>query len=124
MIRLTFLPILAALTAAPLHAEFQAGAAVIDITPLKLPVLANGGMLSRYVDKIKTPIHARAMVLSDAKTQVAIVVAEGEEMPTWQGDGAPALRVSAGAEVYVQGLRIAQGTDVGVEVEAEVGVKV
>jgi hypothetical protein len=76
MIRLTFLPILAALAAAPLHAEFQAGAAVIDITPLKLPVLANGGMLSRYVDKIKTPIHARAMVLSDAKTQVAIVVAD------------------------------------------------
>jgi pimeloyl-ACP methyl ester carboxylesterase len=56
MIRFTFLTILAALTAAPLHAEFQAGAAVIDITPPKLPVLVNGGMMSRYVDKIKTPI--------------------------------------------------------------------
>ncbi len=76
MIRLTLLPILAALTAAPLHAEFQAGSAVIDISPPKLPVLVNGGMMSRYVDKIKTPIHARAIVISDAKTQVAIVVAD------------------------------------------------
>jgi hypothetical protein len=76
MIRLSLLTILAALTAAPLHAEFQAGAAVIDITPPKLPVLVNGGMMSRYVDKIKTSIHARAIVLSDAKTQVAIVVAD------------------------------------------------
>ena len=46
------LPLLALLAAQPLHAEFQAGAAVIDITPPKLPMLVNGGMLSRYIDKI------------------------------------------------------------------------
>jgi len=34
------------------RAEFQAGAAVVDITPPKLPMLVNGGMLSRYIDKI------------------------------------------------------------------------
>ena len=60
----------------PLHAEFQAGSAVIDITPPKLPVLVNGGMLSRYVDKINTPVNARAIVATDGKTQVAIVVAD------------------------------------------------
>jgi hypothetical protein len=62
--------------AAPLRGEFQAGAAVIDITPPKLPVLVNGGMLSRYVDKINTRVNARAIVATDGRTQVAIVVAD------------------------------------------------
>jgi len=63
-------------TTSSLHAEFKAGAAVIDISPPKLPVLVNGGMLSRYVEKINTRIHARAVVLSDAKSQIAMVVAD------------------------------------------------
>jgi hypothetical protein len=62
--------------ASSLHAEFKAGAAVIDITPPKLPVLVNGGMLSRYVDKINTRVNARAIVATDGKTQIAIVVAD------------------------------------------------
>ncbi len=69
-------PILAVLAATTLHAEFKAGAALIDITPPKLPVIVNGGMLSRYVDKINTRVNARAIVLSDGKTQIAIVVAD------------------------------------------------
>jgi hypothetical protein len=60
----------------PALAEFKAGAAAVDITPPKLPVLVNGGMLSRSVDKIKTPIHARALALDDGKTQLAIVVVD------------------------------------------------
>lgn len=59
-----------------LHAEFKAGAAIVDITPPKLPVLVNGGMLSRYVDKINTRVNARAIVMSDGRTEVAIVVAD------------------------------------------------
>ncbi|MFN0075772.1 MAG: LamG-like jellyroll fold domain-containing protein [Prosthecobacter sp.] len=76
MLRLPFLTIIAALTATSLHAEFKAGAAVIDITPQKLPVLVNGGMLSRYVDKINTRVNARAIVATDGKEQIAIVVAD------------------------------------------------
>ena len=62
-------------------ADFQAGAAVIDITPTTLPVLVNGGMLSRSVDKIKTRIHARALALADGKVQIAIVVVDSCMMP-------------------------------------------
>ncbi len=70
------LPFLAIVSVSHLHAEFKAGAAVIDITPPKLPVLVNGGMLSRYVDKINTRVNARAIVATDGKEQIAIVVAD------------------------------------------------
>jgi len=75
MLRL-ILPTVVVLATTALHAEFKAGAAVIDITPPKLPVLVNGGMLSRYVDKINTRVNARAIVATDGKTQIAIVVAD------------------------------------------------
>lgn len=57
-------------------AEFQAGAAVTDVTPPTLPVLVNGSMLGRSVDTINTRVHARAIALSDGKEQVAIVVVD------------------------------------------------
>ncbi len=60
----------------PARAEFKAGAAVVDITPEKLPVLVNGGMLSRSVDKVKTAVNARALALSDGREQIVIVVAD------------------------------------------------
>jgi hypothetical protein len=70
------LPLAVLFLASTVHAEFKAGAAVIDITPPKLPVLVNGGMLSRYVDKINTRVNARAIVATDGKTQIALVVAD------------------------------------------------
>lgn len=71
-----FFPFVVLLTAPSLHAEFKAGAAVVDISPPKLPVLVNGGMLSRYVEKINTRVNARAIVATDGKEQVAIVVVD------------------------------------------------
>jgi len=59
-----------------LSAEFKAGAAVIDITPKKMPVLVNGGMLSRYIEMINTRVHARAIVATDGKSEIALVVAD------------------------------------------------
>lgn len=64
----------ALLAAAPARAEFRAGAAAIDVTPETLPVVVNGGILSHTADKIKTRLHARAVVFSDGRSQVAIVV--------------------------------------------------
>ena len=61
---------------AAVEAEFRAGAVVVDVTPDKLPVLVNGGMLSRNLDKVKTPVNARAIVLADGKESLAIVVVD------------------------------------------------
>ena len=63
----TFLPVCLAVafswTVDVASAKFQAGAAVVDVTPVQLPVLVNGQMLSQSADKVKTPITARAIVL-------------------------------------------------------------
>jgi len=63
------------------RAEFRAGAAVVDVTPTKLPVIVNGGMLSRSLDKVKTPINARAIALSDGRTTLAIMVVDSCMLP-------------------------------------------
>ncbi|MFM7059106.1 MAG: LamG domain-containing protein [Planctomycetota bacterium] len=55
---------------------FRAGAAVVDVTPQKFPVLVNGGMTSRSLDKVKTPVTARTLVCSDGATSLAIVIVD------------------------------------------------
>lgn len=58
------------------RADLRAGAAAIDITPPQLPVLVNGGMTSRTVDRVKTRIHARALVFDDGTNRLGIVVVD------------------------------------------------
>jgi len=74
-----------------LGGEFQAGAAIVDVTPEKLPVLVNGGMRSRSVDTVNTRVNARAIVLADGEEQIAIVVADSCMMPRPLLDEAKAL---------------------------------
>ncbi len=62
-------------------AEFQAGTAIVDITPKQLPVLVNGGMRSRSVDTINRPINARSVAFADGKETLVIVVADSCMMP-------------------------------------------
>ena len=59
-----------------LRAELRAGCSVVDITPRTFPVLVNGGMLSRSLSKVKTPVNARALVFSDQDELVGIVVVD------------------------------------------------
>jgi len=75
----------------PARAEFKAGAAVVDITPPRLPVLVNGGMLSRSVDRIKTRLYARAVALTDGREQLVIVVVDSCMMTRELLDEAKAL---------------------------------
>ncbi len=63
------------------RAEFRAGATVVDVTPIKFPVFVNGGMLSRSLEKVKTRLNARAIVLDDGHTRLGIVVVDSCMMP-------------------------------------------
>jgi len=67
--------------ASQLQADLQVGAVVVDASPLEFPVLVNGGMRSRTAGEVNDPINARALVLSDGKMQLAIVVVDSCMMP-------------------------------------------
>ncbi|MCA9053093.1 MAG: hypothetical protein KDA75_04615, partial [Planctomycetaceae bacterium] len=73
------------------QAEFRAGAVAIDVTPVDLPVIVNGGMLSRSLDKINTRLHARALAFSYGNTTLAIVVVDSCMLPRPLLDEAKAL---------------------------------
>ena len=60
---------------------FRAGVYAIDITPLELPVIINGGMSERVADKITDRLHARCFVLDDGQQQIAIAVVDSCMMP-------------------------------------------
>ncbi|WP_425616106.1 hypothetical protein NA78x_006045 [Anatilimnocola sp. NA78] len=60
---------------------FRAGAFAMDITPLQLPVIVNGGMSERTADKVEDRLHARCLVLDDGTNQIAIVIVDSCMMP-------------------------------------------
>jgi len=60
---------------------FRAGAAIVDITPPKLPVIVNGGFGERLVSDVTDPLHARSLVLDDGATQIAIAVVDNCVIP-------------------------------------------
>ncbi len=64
------------LAAVPVSAALQVGAAVVDITPPTLPVIVNGGFFSRTVDRVKTPLKARALALAEGRERVVIMVVD------------------------------------------------
>lgn len=83
MTRVLFLLALSLTAATPARcaAELQAGAAIVDVTPKKFPVLVNGGMTSRSATGVVTPINARAIVVSDGSESIGIVVVDSCMMP-------------------------------------------
>jgi hypothetical protein len=60
---------------------FLAGAAAVDITPLELPVIINGSFHERQADRCQDRLHARALVLDDGSTKLAILVVDSLMMP-------------------------------------------
>ena len=62
-------------------AELQAGAAIVDVTPSKFPVLVNGGITSRSATEVVTKINARAIVVADGDERIGIVVVDSCMMP-------------------------------------------
>jgi hypothetical protein len=77
MIRYTLpFALLFALLISPARGELRVGTAIVDVTPRTFPVLVNGGMTSRSVETVKSPVNARALVLDDGQERLAIVVVD------------------------------------------------
>ena len=70
---------------------FRAGAFAIDITPLGLPVLVNGGVRERLADQIHARLRARCLVLDDGRIQLAIAVVDSCLIPRSLADEAKAI---------------------------------
>lgn len=90
--RSAFCVAMATLLVSQAQAELQVGAAVVDVTPDQMPVLVNGGMVSRTADAVKTRVNARAIVVSNAnrdgdsssnatQQRIAIVVVDSCMVP-------------------------------------------
>lgn len=86
--------------------EFRAGAFAIDVTPLELPVIVNGGMTERSLDKIEDRLHARCLVLDDGTQQIAIVIVDSCMMPRDLLDEAKRL-ASAATKIPTENMLIA-----------------
>ena len=73
--------LIALLFTAPAYAGLKAGTATIDVTPEKFPVLVNGMFTERVATAALDRLHARALVLDDGSTRLAIVVVDSCMMP-------------------------------------------
>lgn len=62
--------------AEPIAPQLQAGAAAVDITPTLFPVNMPGLFNANIADSAHDPLHARALVLADGTTTLAIVVVD------------------------------------------------
>ena len=63
------------------RAQLRVGAAVTDVTPLKFPVLVNGGMVARSISVVHTKVSARALVIESGENRIAMVVVDSCMIP-------------------------------------------
>ncbi|MHC4874855.1 MAG: hypothetical protein ACYTGL_00065 [Planctomycetota bacterium] len=54
----------------------RAGAVAVDVTPTQFPLNMPGGFNANMAESAHDPLHARAMVLDDGTTQLAMVVVD------------------------------------------------
>ncbi|MFB3786774.1 MAG: hypothetical protein ACE15F_10440 [bacterium] len=60
---------------------FRAGAAAVDITPTTLPLRIAGGIVEIWADRVEDPLHARALVLDDGRTVIALCLVDSCLIP-------------------------------------------
>lgn len=88
-----------AFLAAPVQAQnnkvFRAGAYAQDIVPTKFPVSVNGGMQDRQANSAHDRLHARALVLDDGNTRIALVICDSCMIPREITDAAKTLAQKA-----------------------------
>jgi neutral ceramidase len=74
---------------------FRAGAYAQDVTPRKFPISVNGGMQDRLAKGAHDRLHARALVLDDGTTRIALVIADFCMIPREVCDAAKAIAHNA-----------------------------
>jgi neutral ceramidase len=88
-----------AIAIAPARAQdkkvFRAGAYAQDIVPSKFPVSVNGGMQDRIAKSAHDRLHARALVLDDGATRIALVVCDSCMIPREITDAAKTIAQKA-----------------------------
>ena len=62
--------------------SLEAGAAAVEISPVTLPALRNGGFLQGVSNRVDDPLHARCLVVSDKRETIAIVIVDSCMFPT------------------------------------------
>lgn len=72
-------------------ASLEAGAAAVDISPMQLPAIRNGGFLQAISDRVDDPLFARALVLKSGETTVALCLVDSCMLPTDVCDQAKAI---------------------------------
>lgn len=60
---------------------FRAGAAAVDVSPTKFPVIVNGGFLEATANSLVDPLFIRGLVLDDGTTRLAIAVIDSCMLP-------------------------------------------
>ncbi len=62
--------------------EFRAGASVIDVSPVKLPAIRNGGFLQAVWSRNSDPLYAHMVVLADGNESIVLCVVDSCMLPT------------------------------------------
>ncbi|TWT58350.1 Neutral/alkaline non-lysosomal ceramidase [Thalassoglobus neptunius] len=73
------------------NAALRVGAVATEITPVELPVLVNGSMVSRTVSEVTSKLHARTVVVDDGEERLAICVVDSCMLPKSLIDDVKAL---------------------------------
>ncbi|MEW4489191.1 LamG-like jellyroll fold domain-containing protein [Thalassoglobus sp. JC818] len=73
------------------NAELKVGAVATEVTPVDLPVLVNGSMVSRTVSDVTSKLHARTVVIDDGEERLAICVVDSCMLPKTLVDDVKAL---------------------------------
>lgn len=61
--------------------ELKAGAAAVEITPERFPVIVNGMFTERTATRAHDPLYCRCLVLEDGRTTIAITIVDSCMMP-------------------------------------------
>ncbi|MDZ7616942.1 MAG: neutral/alkaline non-lysosomal ceramidase N-terminal domain-containing protein, partial [Patescibacteria group bacterium] len=72
-------------------AVLRAGAAAVDVSPREFPVNMPGGFSQNLAQGVHDPLHARALVLDDGKTTLAMVVVDNIGVGRESADEAKAM---------------------------------